>query len=291
MSVLAVVNRKGGSGKSTLATHVAAWLSGQGLPTVLADVDRQQSTQTWLRRRAQQAGVQRTRLSGWSVDPRNVVRPPTTGGHVVLDTPGGLRGFDLARVVMYADAILMPVCNSVFDRESAAECVAELRTLPRVASGRCRLAAVGMRIDARTKADGVLRAWADALQLPFVGVLRDTQAYVRCIEDGLTLFDLPAAKVAQDLAQWQSILDWLAPLVQPDAAAEAQPAGQTIARALPPDRRAPSAPRAVPPAAATGLPARVAPTPQRPMGAAAAPTRLGRLLGALAIPRFLQRDA
>jgi chromosome partitioning protein len=230
MAVIAVINRKGGSGKSTLATHLAAWFAQQGLPVVLGDVDRQQSTQTWLRRRAQQATGQRARLMGCNVDPRNVVRPPLAGQHMVLDTPGGLRGFDLARVVMYADAVLMPVCNSAFDRESAADCVAELRTLPRVASGRCRLAAVGMRIDARTKAEAVLRAWAAGLDLGFLGVLRDAQAYVRCVEDGLTLFDLPPAKVAQDLAQWQPILDWLAPLARPAAAASGAHGPQAAAR-------------------------------------------------------------
>src|SRR4029453_11971981 len=133
--------------------------------------------------------------------------PPAGVRHVVLDTPGGLRGFDLARVVMYADAILMPVCNSVFDRESSAQCLEELRDLPRVASGRAAIAAVGMRLDARPRAAETLKKWADGLNVPFLTVLRETQVYVRCIEQGLTLFDLPATDVCTDLAQWQPILE------------------------------------------------------------------------------------
>jgi chromosome partitioning protein len=311
MSVIAVVNRKGGSGKSTLATHLAAWLAGRGLPTVLGDVDRQQSTHSWLRRRAQQPGVQRLRLAGWNVDPRNVVRPPTNSGHMVLDTPGGLRGFDLARVVMYADAILMPVCNSAFDRESAADCVAELRTLPRVASGRCRLAVVGMRIDARTRAEPALRAWAEAQQLTYLGVLRDAQAYVRCIEDGLTLFDLPPAKVAPDMAQWRPILDWLAPLVQPEAT-QAQAGVPVALAAAPRTERAPSLVASAVPSRAAGSPTGASPRTATAVPAAIVAARpssvvaraltavtgggqrgatpVGRLLDALAIPRFLQRN-
>ena len=50
MPVVAVVNRKGGSGKSTIATHIAAWCANAGLSVMLGDVDRQQSTRTWLRR-------------------------------------------------------------------------------------------------------------------------------------------------------------------------------------------------------------------------------------------------
>jgi chromosome partitioning protein len=127
----------------------------------------------------------------------------------VLDTPGGLHGFDLARVVMSADVILMPVCDSVFDRDSAADCYAELMTLPRVASGRCQVALVGMRLDARTKAADRLDAWAAQHGLPYIGSLREAQVYPRSAEEGLTLFDLQPPKVASDLAQWQCIVDWV----------------------------------------------------------------------------------
>ena len=67
--------------------------------------------------------------------------------HVVLDTPGGLRGLDLAKIVAAADALILPpVGHSCLDRESAAQCVAELRQLSRVVAGRCRIGVVGMRL-------------------------------------------------------------------------------------------------------------------------------------------------
>jgi chromosome partitioning protein len=144
---------------------------------------------------------------------------------------------------MYADAVLMPVCNSVFDRTSAAECHAELKTLPRVASGRCKVAAIGMRLDARTKGAEVLEQWAARLELPFLGVLRETQAYVRCVEQGLTLFDLPPSQVQADLAQWKPILDWLEPVLAPAPAPQAVPE-----RPVP---RPPAAPLVTPPKQAT----------------------------------------
>jgi len=114
MAVIAVINRKGGSGKSTLATNLAAHCVGSGAAVLLGDIDRQQSIQTWMRlRKGQALGAPREILS-WNVEPATFVRPPAGIDHVILDTPGGLRGFDLARVVMYADAILMPVVG--FDR-------------------------------------------------------------------------------------------------------------------------------------------------------------------------------
>jgi len=211
LPVVAVVNRKGGSGKSTLATHLAAYLARRGTPVMLGDVDRQQSTVPWLRRRAARA-LPGAPIVGWAVDPRNVRRPPTGVAHVVLDTPGGLRGFDLSRLLMHVDAVLMPVGDSAFDREAAAACLAELRAHPRVASGRVRVAAVGVRIDARTRAEQGLREWAARRELTFLGVLRTAQAYVRCVDLGLTVFDLPEPAAQLDRAQWQPVLEWLAPV-------------------------------------------------------------------------------
>jgi chromosome partitioning protein len=290
MAVVAVINRKGGSGKSTLATHLAGYCANAGAAVMLGDVDRQLSTQTWLRQRKKRQLGQATEIMGWSINPSSFVRPPAGIEHVIVDTPGGLRGFDLARVVMYADAILIPVCNSIFDRESAAECLAELRALPRVATGRCKLAAVGMRLDARTKSAEVLRAWAASLTVPFIAVLRESQNYVRCIEKGLSVFDLPAAQVPTDLAQWQPILDWLHPIMQPAqrTADEVQrtplqvrASTSAVANDVTTCEPAPRAPDPISPVRQHAL--------NTPLQTAVAASALRRLRDALPIPRFLQR--
>jgi chromosome partitioning protein len=213
MPVIAVINRKGGSGKTTLATHLTAYCSRSGWPVVLGDADPQRSAHVWLRQRKAHANLGGAKILGWHVSPNSVVRPPAGFSHVMLDTPGGLRGFDLARLVVYADAILMPVCNSVFDRESAKDCYEELRGFPRVAEGKCKVACVGMRLDPRTKGDETLRRWAETIDLPFLTVLRETQNYVRCAEAGLTLFDVPALQNHHDLPQWQPILEWITPVL------------------------------------------------------------------------------
>lgn len=216
MPVVAVVNRKGGSGKSTFAAHVAAWCAREQFAVMLGDIDRQQSSRGWLRRRDPSLPS----IAPWTIDQKNVLRVPTGITHVVLDTPGGLHGFELARIVMFADAIVIPVCPSLFDRESATACLAELMTLPRVAKGLCKVVTVGMRVDGRTNAAEVLRGWAQDQHVEMVGVLRETQLYVRSLERGLTLFDLPADKAATDLAQWAPVLDWLREVLMPVAAPE-----------------------------------------------------------------------
>ena len=274
MPVIAVINRKGGSGKSTLAINLAAYCANHGILAMLGDVDRQRSTQTWLRLRAERTLPQGSPILGWAVDPKNVLRAPAGISHVILDTPGGLRGFDLARVVGYADVILMPVCNSVFDRESAGDCHAELLALPRVASGRCKVAAVGMRLDPRTKASGMMQAWAGSRELPYLGALRESQAYVRCVEQGLGVFDLPTSKVATDLAQWAPILEWLEPVFRRPL--PAQDAGTTGAERRPVLERVPETKFTTPPAVARDIGPK-APARDAASAILTAPPNLGEL--------------
>lgn len=256
MPVIAIVNRKGGSGKSTLATHLAAWCAHQGHAVMLGDVDRQQSSRNWLHKRSTALPP----IAPWAIN-QNVLRVPAGITHVILDTPGGLHGFDLARMIMFADAVIMPVCGSAFDRESAATCHAELMSLPRVISGRCKVVSIGMRVDEDTDSGEVLAQWAAKLNLPFLGVLRESAVYVQSTERGMTLFDMahsmanaavqaghfqiadPQTDDMQiDLQQWRPILDWL----QPYLGASPAVAGMNAADGAPnlaPQTAAPAPPR------------------------------------------------
>jgi chromosome partitioning protein len=293
MSVIAVVNRKGGSGKSTLATHIAAYCALRGDAVALGDIDRQQSTRTWLRQRKARLPGEETRIAGWHVDPRSFVRPPANIDHVVMDTPGGLTGLDLARVVMYADAIVVPVGGSIFDRESAAACLAELRTLPRVTAGRCRVAAIGMRVDAGTEACEALREWAEQQRLPLVAVLPQSAAYVRCIDRGLTLFDLSPDEVDDDLDHWKPLVQWLRPLVRPAANASDSVPGSAVRPGATSKEAAPVVDQPVPQRSDAKVEAVgaviSAVVPASEPARAEASTSMGRLLDALPVPRFLQR--
>ncbi len=205
MPTIALVSRKGGCGKSTLATHIAAYFARAGLPITLGDLDHQQSMRVWLKRRPSAAPA----ITGWVGESNGSARPPLGVTHLVLDTPGGLHGLGLAKVAMVADAILIPVSASVFDREAASDCWAELRVHPRVVSGRCQVAAIGMRLDRRTAAEDVARDWAASIGLDWLGSLRASQLYVRAIENGLSIFDMPKSVTEIDREQWEPLLEWL----------------------------------------------------------------------------------
>ena len=66
-----------------------------------------------------------------------------------------------------------------------------------------------MRVDARTRAAGELDRFLAGSGLPVLTCLRDTQNYVQAVAHGMTIFELPASRAAQDWEQWQPIVDWV----------------------------------------------------------------------------------
>jgi len=152
-----------------------------------------------------------------------------------------------------------------------------------------------MRLDARTRADDVLRQWADGIGLPFIGVIRETQGYVRCVEQGLSLFDMPPSKVQSDLDQWKPIFEWLEPVLKPvpAPAGAAAPVPRVMSAPAPmadpatapvPASRPPPAPR---PAVVVQVPADVLEGPPRREGLA---SRLGSWLGLPPLRRLRHRN-
>jgi chromosome partitioning protein len=217
MTVVALLGRKGGSGKSTLSTNIAAWCARNGHQVMLGDVDRQQSVRSWLQRRSPQAA----KVNTWAVDNGKVFRAPPGTTHVVLDTPGGLYDHELAKLVVWIDAIVLPIGPSVFDRDASLDFLKELHKLPKVASGRCKIAVVGMR----WPVERVQQWHAQGKQwdTPLLAVIPDSPHYRSCLENGGSLFDMPAAIRQSDMPHWQPLLDWLdkvwTPKIQPQTTA------------------------------------------------------------------------
>ena len=203
MPVIVVANPKGGVGKSTLSTNIAGYFAAQGRKVMLGDVDRQQSSRTWLGLRPASAAP----IAAWEVAHDTIVRPPKGTTHVVLDTPAGLHGKRLDEVMKFADKVLVPLQPSIFDIHATH---AFLRQLVEHKRGtKVDLRVLGMRMKDHTISADQLRHFVDTLDVPVLGYLRDTQNYVHLAARGLTLWDVAPSRVVRDLEQWQPIIDWL----------------------------------------------------------------------------------
>ncbi len=205
MKSFLIANPKGGSGKSTLATNLAGWLARAGHRVMLGDIDRQQSALAWLALRSPAL----PRIGAWEIEAGQPARPPAGTTHAVLDTPAGLHGKKLAHVLSVVERVIVPLQPSLFDILATRRFLDDLLMEKDIRRQHAFIAVVGMRVDARTRAAAELERFLADSGLPVLACLRDTQNYVQAAAHGMTVFDLPPSRAAQDREQWQPILDWV----------------------------------------------------------------------------------
>jgi len=203
MPVIVVANPKGGVGKTTLSTNLAGYLASRGHAVMLGDVDRQQSSKTWLGLRP--AGL--PKIATWDVSHGEIVRPPKGTTHVVLDTPAGLHGKRLDEVMKLADKVVIPLQPSIFDIHATHQFINELLANRR--SAKTQIGVVGMRTREGTISTDQLRTFLQGVSVPLIGFLRDTQNYVHLAAHGLTLWDVASTRFQADREQWEPIATWV----------------------------------------------------------------------------------
>ncbi len=201
MSVIAIVNPKGGVGKSTIATNLAGYFASQGHKVMLGDVDVQQSSRTWLSLRPESL----PQIQPWDVTAGHVLKAPKGMTHIVLDTPGGLKGNKLEAVLKSSDKLIVPLQPSIFDILATEEF---LKSLAQQKTD-CQIGVLGMRVNGRSRAAEQLEHYVAQLGLPVLGYLRDTQNYIQLAAHGATLWDVAPSRVEKDLPQWESLLRWV----------------------------------------------------------------------------------
>src|SRR5689334_462428 len=107
-----VASSKGGCGKTTVSTNLAAHFAVDGKNTVLVDCDRLGSSKHWCEHRAGLASavlpIDGTRR-GWQD------KLPADAERVVIDTPAGIHPDQVAELLDFIDAVVVPVLPSPFD--------------------------------------------------------------------------------------------------------------------------------------------------------------------------------
>ena len=209
---IVVLNPKGGSGKTTLAFNLAGYLACAGRKVALIDMDRQGSSTRWLRNRPSRL----PRVHGISVihagpdasDDRCIAVPEDID-YAVIDAPAGFIGHQLIDYTCGAHAILVPVLPSDLDTHAAARLVSELLLVAQVSRRNGRLGVVANRVNVRTVAYQQLTSFLERLSIPVVGTFRDTQNYVRAASSGRSIHEMQASRVSKDLAQWETVTQWL----------------------------------------------------------------------------------
>ena len=206
MRTILVANPKGGCGKTTLATNLAAYLAGQNLRVAMWDLDRQKSSLDWLALRP----AELPSIASLDAE-RDEIHPdiPENNDWLVLDSPAGMHGKNLAHALKLAHKIIVPVQPSVFDMSATRDFLDQLMEERTVRKHKTFIGIIGMRVDPRTRAAATLEQFLQQYDLPVLTYLRDTMVYVNAAFNGKGIFDLPHYQAERDLAQWQPLVEWV----------------------------------------------------------------------------------
>lgn len=212
MQRITVINVKGGCGKTTIATNLASAYACRGRNTTLIDYDPQGSSMYWLNLRPHEA----CSINGIAAYPSNkpVTRSwqlhlPRDTERVIVDTPAGLKGLDLIDQLNGTHTILIPVLPSSIDTHATADFIRDLYLIAKVKSTSTRLCIVSNRVKPNTLSFHTLMRFLDAMNIPMISGLRDTQNYIKASECGLGIHEMGPQANIKDIEAWERIVDWL----------------------------------------------------------------------------------
>jgi len=198
-----VANPKGGCGKTTLATQLASFYARQGASVALVDHDRQQSSLDWLRARPNRCAgiVPVAAFRGEEAD--------QDYDYVIHDMPAACGVEDLREITREGDRLVIPMLPSPTDIKAGVRFLMSINRDDALLASGLSIGLVANRVRANTNYAKVLDAFLEQVNIPLVASIRDTQNYIRAMDTGVSVFDLPKSRVAMDLEQWDPLLNWL----------------------------------------------------------------------------------
>ncbi len=204
MRSIVLLNAKGGCGKTTLTTNLAGYYASRGKSVLIADFDPQGSSIDWLAARP----ADRPPIEGvkaWREPVRATQRPD----YFLIDAPARVAGRELSHLVRHAEAVVVPVLPSPIDIRAATHFIRELLLTCHALRHEGRLAVVANRVREQNLIYQDLERFLKSLEIPFVATFRETQNYIRAVQQGLGIFELPGGQAAHDVEQWRPLLEWL----------------------------------------------------------------------------------
>ncbi len=212
LNTVVVLNPKGGCGKTTLVTNLASLYSRRGPMPAVMDYDPQGSTMRWIEKRPSDAPpihgiaafkntMQATR--SWQL------RVPAETTTLLIDSAAGLNHDGLRSMARDASSILVPVLPSAIDIHAASRCIADLLLVAKIDRRDRKLAVIANRTRQNTKSFDKLMRFLNSLDIPVIGVLRDSQSFVHAVESGLGVVELPRHRARREIEELEKIADWL----------------------------------------------------------------------------------
>jgi chromosome partitioning protein len=207
-----VINAKGGVGKTTITTNLASYFAVNGIATAIMDYDPQGSSLHWLKQRSPGAapihGANAAPPTGSGLKSLQRYVPRETR-QLILDAPAGPSRLLIQDMLNRASAILIPVAPSAIDIRATANFIKELLLVGGVRHRNIRLAVVANRVRASTSVYEPLERFVRSLKLEFLTRIMDSEIYVEAAETGHGIFEMDAARSAEQQREFMPIIHWV----------------------------------------------------------------------------------
>jgi len=195
MRSILVVNPKGGCGKTTIATNLATYYSVWGMSTASMD---------WLRVRPKEENP----IQGFN-GLKGKIYPDADTERVIYDCPARTDSKKVARLIGLVDVVIIPVMPSAIDMRVAASFIADIVGKIKASNSKAIMGVVANRAQKNYHSYEALEKFLKALDLPFVGALRNSQNYVKAAGTGVGIFEVSLSEAKQDMKEWEPILKWV----------------------------------------------------------------------------------
>lgn len=206
-----VINPKGGSGKTTVATNLASYFAVNNTATAVMDFDPQGSTMNWLRVRPMHA----RKIHGANAAPQKTglrtlgMHVPAGTQQLIIDAPAGASNLALQEMLSRAHCILIPVAPSSIDIHATANFIRDLLLTGKIRANNIRLGVVANRVRKANPVYQPLERFLNALNLPLLARVSDSEVFVSAAEAGLGIFEMDFAVSATERGQFLPIAEWV----------------------------------------------------------------------------------
>lgn len=128
---------------------------------------------------------------------------------LVIDAPAGVKGLLLQEMVRKANFIVIPVTPSPIDIHATTDFLRELFQIGGASNCQAKIAIVANRVRENSPAVESLRNFLNALRLPFIASISDSDNYLRAAQQGLGVFEMSKAETREERRELLPILQWV----------------------------------------------------------------------------------